>query len=91
MKLVQGSVPEHSAHTCHWSVPTLLMPRPFWLQASDSPWCCWNRHGIVVLSSTEGCGRCPMWEARREGDGRSATLRPDGAVPLSDEDPGGLC
>ena len=58
------------------------MPRPYWLSASESPWCCWNRHEILVLASTEVCPKCPMWESRRETDGRGEVLRPEGAVPL---------
>ena len=72
----------HSCHSCHWSVPTLLMPRPFWLSAWDSPWSCWNGREILVLTSTEGCPQCPLWEPRRVAHGHKDAIPPEGGVSL---------
>jgi hypothetical protein len=70
----------HHVQDCHWSVPTLLMPRPYWLSAWDDPWSCWNDRDIKVLPSTEGCQNCPMFRARAHGAGYA--VPPEGAVRL---------
>lgn len=69
---------------CHWAVPTLLMPRPYWFSAWDDPWSCWNDQDVKVLESTDGCRNCPLWRQRitREGVGR--TLPPEGAVRVDE-------
>ena len=54
----------HHVQDCHWSVPTLLMPRPYWLSAWDDPWSCWNDRDIKVLQSTDGCQNCPLFRER---------------------------
>ncbi len=66
--------------SCHWSVPTLLMPRPYWLSATDAPWCCWNAREIVVLSSTDTCLTCPIWKAKGPETAKSSDVSPEGAV-----------
>ena len=74
----------HTPPSCHWSVPTLLMPRPYWHSASDSPWSCWNDRQIVVLSSTDICRTCPLWK-RREGPRGRGSVEPvprEGAMPF---------
>lgn len=72
----------HVPQSCHWSVPTLLMPRPYWLSAADDPWCCWNDRQIVVLSSTEICGTCPLWKPRNMDAGNIEAVPPQGAMPF---------
>jgi len=72
----------HEAHTCHWSVPTMLMPWPYWMSAADRPWSCWNPHAIMILSSTEGCRKCPMWTPRRQLHGQPGTIPPEGGIRL---------
>jgi hypothetical protein len=73
----------HVPQSCHWSVPTLLMPRPYWLAAGDSPWCCWNQEQIVVLTSTEVCETCPLWKRRRGPETLKAGDVPrKGALPF---------
>ena len=73
---------EHAAHSCHWSVPTLLMPWPYWTSALDSPWSCWNYRAVAVLRSTEGCQHCPMWRPRQVVHGEEGAIPPVGAVPM---------
>lgn len=91
MKLLPMSeVQGHAAHSCHWSVPTLLMPRPYWLSAWDSPWCCWNEQEVLVLTSTAGCPNCPLWEPRRVPHGDQAAIPPAGAVALPGPDEGSI-
>jgi hypothetical protein len=58
-----------------------MMPWPYWTSASDRPWTCWNYRAIMILSSTEGCHRCPMWTARQVVHSESA-IPPVGAIPL---------
>jgi len=82
--LPQQPVPGQSAHNCHWSVPTLFMPAPYWVFAWSTPWCCWNDHEIIALRSTEGCVDCRLWRARQGPPGAEAGVRPDGAVPPPD-------
>jgi hypothetical protein len=72
----------HTPQSCQWSVPTLLMPRPYWLSASDAPWSCWNDRQIVVLSSTDICLTCPMWKPHEEDNGRIQTFPRQGAMPF---------
>ena len=71
----------HAPQSCHWSVPTLLMPKPYWLSASDCPWCCWNDQEIRVLDSTEFCRTCPVWEPRRARLQKTGPVAPEGSVP----------
>ena len=73
--------------SCHWSVPTLLMPRPYWLSADDSPWCCWNDQQIVVLESTEICRACSMWKAREADAFTVGTIPAPGAMPFHEPEP----
>jgi hypothetical protein len=73
---------QHVPHTCHWSVPTLFMPRPYWLSATDADWCCWNDRQIVVLESSETCKSCPQWTARQFDVGLAAMSPRPGAMPL---------
>ncbi len=75
----------HHVQDCHWSVPTLLMPRPYWLSASDNLWSCWNSRDIRVLHSTDRCHTCPMWRQRAADDHAGHSLPPDGAVPCAEE------
>jgi hypothetical protein len=84
----RSPIPGHATHNCHWSVPTLFLPAPYWLFAWDSPWSCWNSREIVVLSSTEGCAFCPLWSARRDVHSLLGPVRPEGAVPLPPEPTG---
>jgi len=72
----------HNPQNCHWSVLTLLMPPPYWLSATDAPWCCWNDRGVAPLASTAVCEHCPLWQPRRVEHGASAALPPAGAVHL---------
>ena len=71
---------EHHVQNCHWSVPTLMMPRPYWYSAWDAPWSCWNDHEMKVLESTEGCANCPFWRARHNEHGAGRELPPAGAM-----------
>ena len=68
--------------SCHWSVPTLFMPRPYWLLAADAPWCCWNDRQIIPLDSTEICLTCPMWKAREGQAGKADPVPRPGAMPF---------
>ena len=70
----------HHVYKCHWSVPTLLMPRPFWYDAGDSMWSCWNDREIRILSSTTECETCPLWKPREPEQAHDASIRPSGAV-----------
>ena len=72
----------HTPQSCHWSVPTLLMPRPYWLSASDCPWCCWNDRQLLVLSTTEICRTCPMWKPRDADAGKLEPVPRPGAMPF---------
>ena len=83
------SVPEQSTHSCHWSVPTLLMPWPYWLSAWDDPWSCWNGGDIWLLTSTDRCRSCPLWQPRRVDHGHPDAVPPAGAIPLLPSSPGG--
>jgi len=58
------------------------MPRPYWLSATDAPWCCWNDQQIIPLDSTEICAACPMWKPREESDGAVDPLPKAGAMPF---------
>lgn len=68
--------------TCRWSVPTLLMPRPYWLSAEKALWCCWNDRQIVVLTSTDVCHTCPMWKSRGKAAERIDAIPAQGAMPF---------
>ena len=81
MKLLPMS---HTPQSCHWSVPTLFMPRPYWLSAWDSPWTCWNDGAIWELTSTDRCLECPLWKPRDVGHGEADAVPPKGAVALND-------
>ena len=72
----------HVTQTCQWSVPTLFMPGPYWMEAWDDPWCCWNDKQLLVLTSTEICETCPMWKAREEDPGKPQTIPMPGAMPF---------
>jgi len=63
---------------CLWSVPTLLMPRPYWLEAEDAPWSCWTEGRVTVLQTTDACSCCPKWRDRREA---RVAVPPEGAEP----------
>jgi hypothetical protein len=76
----------HHVQDCHWSVPTLLMPRPYWYSAWEAPWSCWNNHDIRVLDSTDVCENCPMWRPRAAHAGIGREVPPEGAVPYRAED-----
>ena len=75
----------HTPQSCHWSVLTILMPWPYWLSASDSPWCCWNDHDIWLLSTTETCRSCPLWKPRQASFGGVDALPPSGASPYHEQ------
>ena len=72
----------HTPQSCHWSVPTLLMPKPYWLSADDAPWCCWNDRQILVLDFTDFCRTCPIWKPREGEAGRVDAVPPLGAIPF---------
>jgi len=72
----------HTPQSCHWSVPTLFMPQPYWLSAYDVPWCCWNHREIVLLHSTDVCAACQLWKPRNPVVEQAATVQPVGATPL---------
>ncbi|HTR78503.1 MAG TPA: hypothetical protein VMH39_10345 [Gemmatimonadaceae bacterium] len=76
----------HHVQDCHWSVPTLMMPRPYWLSAWDAPWSCWNERNATVLESTGACERCPFWRARQAGESAGREIPPAGAIPLAAAD-----
>jgi hypothetical protein len=63
---------------CFWSVPTLLMPRPYWLEAADAPWSCWTEGHVTVLTSTDPCANCPKWRQRTS---IRIAVPPEGAEP----------
>ena len=69
----------HQVCNCMWAVPTLLMPRPYWLEAADAPWSCWTEGHVTVLQSTDICSNCAKW--RQRTDVRVA-VPPDGAEPV---------
>ncbi len=75
----------HHVQDCHWAVPTLLMPRPYWYSAWEDPWSCWNDSEIRILQSTDGCRNCPMWRPRTVQDSDSRDLPPEGALRLTPE------
>jgi hypothetical protein len=64
----------HAAATCRWAEPTLLLARPLWLEAWDTPWTCRRDDAPRPLESTESCVDCPRWEGRRP-DTQSLTVR----------------
>jgi hypothetical protein len=70
----------HHVQDCHWSVPTLLMPRPYWLAAWDDPWSCWNDRDVKVLQTTDACQNCPLFRERTVA--HHVDGPPRGAVPL---------
>jgi hypothetical protein len=70
---------------CHWSVPTLLMPRPYWLSAWDAPWSCWNEREMKVLATTDACQNCPGWRERVMEPASGRDVPPAGAVPAETE------
>ena len=74
----------HTPQSCHWSVPTLLMPRPYWLLAWDTPWTCWNDRAIWVLESTDTCANCPLWKPREMAYRQADAIPPHGAVPFDE-------
>jgi len=73
----------HHVQDCHWSVPTLLMPRPYWFSAWDEPWSCWNDRDVQVLPSTEGCQNCPIFRERAIPHRVDGAIPPTGAKPLT--------
>ena len=75
----------HHVHNCHWSVPTLLMPRPYWYAAGESMWSCWNDRDVRVLSSTTDCEACPLWKPREVEHAHEGAIPPTGAVPCRDD------
>ncbi len=73
----------HHVQDCHWSVPTLLMPRPYWYSAWDAPWSCWNNRDVMVLQSTEICENCPLFRERARPHALfDDHIAPDGSIPL---------
>ena len=72
----------HVPQTCHWSVPTLFMPAPYWLAAWDAPWCCWADRQLLVLGSTAICETCPLWRPREIEAGKVEAVPPRGAMPF---------
>jgi hypothetical protein len=74
-------MPQH-VHECHWSVPTLLMPPPYWYAAWDDAWSCWNDRDIRILHSTEVCQRCPLFRKREAGREKTQAIPPRGAIRL---------
>jgi len=57
---------EQTARQCRWAVPTLFLPLPFWLEASDTPWTCRRDPTERPLESTDECCTCPRWEQRAQ-------------------------
>ena len=72
----------HHVQDCHWSVPTLLMPRPYWFSAWDAPWSCWKEGRVTLLASTDGCRDCPLWRQRTAAQCADGTIPPEGAEPV---------
>jgi hypothetical protein len=66
---------------CHWGMPTLLTPRPYWYSAWDDPWSCWNDRDLRILHSTEVCRQCPFFREREAGE-TAETVPPRGAIRL---------
>ncbi len=52
-----------TVQNCRWSASTLFLPKPYWLEAWDSPWSCWMRNKPRALMDTTDCARCPNWQA----------------------------
>jgi len=75
----------HAAHSCHWSIPTLMMPPSNWMSASDGPWCCWNPREVLILTTTAGylrLSRSPF-PSSRQWDRRSVRPGPSHGIPWS--------
>ena len=54
----------HSAATCRWATPTLMLYAPLWFEAENSPWSCLRDAAPRTLITTDGCQMCPRWETR---------------------------
>jgi hypothetical protein len=52
----------HSAATCRWATPTLMLPAPLWFDAEHSPWSCVRDSDPRTLINTDACEMCPRWE-----------------------------
>ena len=68
----------HAVQTCRWGSPTLLLPWPFWYNASQHEWSCTRGATASVLVDPSVCRTCPYWapqerqraETRAPGAGR---------------------
>ena len=49
---------------CRWSMPTLFLKTPYWLEAETSPWACVRETEPRLLSTTDACAICSFWEPR---------------------------
>ena len=76
--VAQRACMDQHVRNCMWAVPTLLMPRPYWLEAADAPWSCWTEGHVSVLQTTDVCGNCPKW---RQRTAVHVAVPPEGAEP----------
>ncbi|MFN8062505.1 MAG: hypothetical protein U0Q12_25360 [Vicinamibacterales bacterium] len=75
----------HNPRTCHWSIPTLFMPSPYWTSAWDRPWTCWNALEVRVLESGATCRDCPLWKARLPNERAGGWTQPEGSLAMPDD------
>jgi hypothetical protein len=52
----------HHASNCRWAIPTVFLPRPYWLLAETSPWTCVRHTPPLALVTTERCADCERWQ-----------------------------
>jgi hypothetical protein len=58
--------------TCHWLMPTRILPHSFSLEADAKPWTC-LRDGVpraLCDDELRKCATCPRWEARTFDDAK---------------------
>jgi hypothetical protein len=58
--------------TCHWLIPTRILPHPFSFEVDAKPWACLRDDIPRTMCREElaKCVTCPRWEARSLDDAK---------------------
>jgi hypothetical protein len=69
---------EHSVQTCRWAQATILLPRPYWFDASRNAWSCLIDGAPEMLVDPLLCRTCERWTPADHQDARPPVPHPWG-------------
>lgn len=61
--MITATPTTQTIQSCKHSACTLFLPKPYWLEAWESPWVCWMQSEPRLIADTGECTRCPNWTA----------------------------